>query len=305
MKSSKNILLMLVMSCSVLGLTGCERNQTKGKVIGVSLLTKQHIFYQDLEKGLLSRAQAYGYTVTVLAAEFNAAKQANQVEDFIAKKVDAIVISPCDSRAIGSAIAEANKANIPVFTADIANLSSEGQVVSHIASDNVAGGMAAGKLLAKALNGEGNVAIINHPTVTSVMDRVKGLKLVLGTSKIKIVADVSADGQRDKAMKVAEDILQTHPDLNGIFGINDDSALGALAAVTAAGKKGKIVIVGYDANPEAKKAIAEGGIYGDAIQRPDEIGILTVEAIAAYFAGKPAPKSIPVSVGSWTKADAK
>jgi ribose transport system substrate-binding protein len=307
MRAFKNILMMMAISCFVLGFAGCGGGATqKGKVIGVTLLTKQHIFYQDLEKGLLSEAKKNGYTVTVLAAEFDPAKQANQVEDFIAKKVDAIVISPCDSSGIGSAIAEANKANIPVFTADIANLSKEGQVVAHIASDNVEGGRQAGQLLAKALDGAGSIAIINHPNVTSVLDRVKGLKEALEKyPNIKIVADVPAYGRRADAMKVAEDILQTHPDLKGIFGINDDSALGALAAVTAAGKKGKIAIVGYDATPEAKKEIADGGIYGDAIQYPDKIGMLTVQAIAAHFAGKPAQKYIPVEVGSWTKADAQ
>jgi|WetSurMetagenome_2_1015567.scaffolds.fasta_scaffold17576_2 ribose transport system substrate-binding protein len=95
------MVMMIVICCSVLGLAGCigveEKGQMppKGKVIGVTLLTKQHLFYQDLEKGLLSEAQKNGYTVLVLAAEFDPAKQANQVEDFIAKKVDAIVISPC------------------------------------------------------------------------------------------------------------------------------------------------------------------------------------------------------------------
>jgi ribose transport system substrate-binding protein len=313
MKSLKNIFLMMALSCFMFGLSGCGSNQkgsgttpAKGKVIGVTLLTKQHIFYQDLEKGLLSEAKKYGYTVTVLAGEMDVAKQSNQIEDFIAKKVDAIVISPCDSHGIGPAIVEANKAKIPVFTADIANLSKDGQVVAHIASDNRAGGIEAGKLMARALNGEGNIAIINQPTLTSVLDRVDGFKIVIATCpKIKIVADVSGEGRRTNAMKVAEDILQKHPDLNGIFGINDDSALGALAAVTAAGKKGKIAIVGYDANPEAKKAIIDGGIYGDAIQYPEEIGRLTVEAMVAYFAGKPVPKNVPVRVGSWTKADAK
>ena len=122
---------------------------------------------------------------------------------------------------------------------------------------------------------------------------------------IKIVADVSAEGQRSNAMKVAEDILQMHADLDGIFGINDDSALGALAVVEAAGKKGKIVIVGYDATPEAKEKIAEGGLYGDAIQYPDKIGRLTVQTIADYFAGKPVKEYVPVEVGSWTRADAE
>jgi ribose transport system substrate-binding protein len=313
MKVFRNVLATIVAGCFLLGLSGCgggkdgpESAPEGGKTIGVTLLTKQHIFYQDLEKGLLSEAAKNGFTVTVLAAEFDPAKQANQVEDFIAKKVDAIVISPCDSYGIGAAIAEANQAGIPVFTADIANLSNEGKVVAHIASDNVEGGRQAGLLMAKALDGKGDIAIINHPEVASVMDRVEGFKEALAAyPDIKIVADISASGQRANAMKVTEDILQNHADLRGIFGINDDSALGALAAVTAAGKQGKIAIVGYDATPEAKKAIADGGMYGDAIQYPDKIGRLTVQTIANYFAGKPVPEYVPVEVGSWTAEDAR
>jgi ribose transport system substrate-binding protein len=313
MKSSRNLLAVMAMNCLMLGLSGCGSNPSQpksaprgGKVIGVTLLTKQHAFYQDLEKGLLSEAGKKDYRVKVLAAEFDPAKQANQVEDFIAEKVDAIVVSPCDSYGIGAAIAEANKANIPVFTADIANLSKEGQVAAHIASDNMEGGRRAGELLAKAINGKGKIAIINHPTVASVLDRVEGFRKVIAKyPDITIAADVSASGQRANAMKVAEDILQKHADLKGIFGINDDSALGALAAVTAAGKRGKIAIVGYDATPEAKKAIADGGMYGDAIQYPDKIGMLTVQTISDYFDGKPVQKYVPVEVGSWTGADAK
>ena len=310
MKFSGSLIVLSAMSCLLLGLTGCAGDNggtsTQGKTIGVTLLTKQHIFYQDLEKGLLAEAGKTGYQVTVLAAEFDPAKQANQVEDFIAKKVDAIVISPCDSHGVGAAISEANRAHIPVFTADIANLSKEGKVVAHIASDNVEGGRQAGELLAEAISRKGNIAVINHPTVASVLDRVKGFKEVIAKyPDINIVADVSASGQRANAMKVAEDILQKHTDLVGIFGINDDSALGALAAVSAAGKKGKIAIVGYDATPEAKKAIADGGMYGDAVQYPVAIGTLTIRTIADYFAGKPVREYIPVDVGSWTRADTR
>ena len=73
-------------------------------------------------------------------------------------------------------------------------------------------------------------------------------------------------------MSVKEDLLQNHKDLNGVFGINDDTALGALAAIEAAGKAGKVIIVGYNATPEAKKAIKQGKIYGDAVQFPIKMG---------------------------------
>ncbi len=115
------------------------------KTIGFSVQNREAQFYQDMEAGMKSEAAKFGYTVTVVDAARDNAKQQSQVEDFISQKVAAIVLTPYDSQAIGSAIVEANKSNIPVFTADIASASKDGKVVSHIASDNVQGGMQAGQ----------------------------------------------------------------------------------------------------------------------------------------------------------------
>lgn len=255
-----------------------------------------------------SEAAKFGYTVLVVDASRDNSKQQSQVEDFISQKVAAIVLTPYDSQAIGSAIVEANKANVPVFTADIANGSAQGKVVAHIASDNVQGGAQAGKLMCAALGKSGgSVAIIDEPEVTSVQDRVKGFKAALasGCPNVKIVADIDGGGERAKASSSMDDILQAHKDLKGVFGINDDSALGAAKAIDAAGLKGKIAVVGYDATPEARTAIAGGSMYGDAIQHPDQIGSKTIDAIHDSFSGKVPPAKIAVPVGQFTKADAK
>ena len=279
----------------------CEIGSAAGqKSIGVSLLTRVHQFYHGLESGLQSEADRRGYKLIITSGEYDQLKQAAQVDDFIANKVDAIILAPCDSKAIGSAIVKANRAKIPVFTIDIANTSMQGKVVSHITSDNREGGRQAALLLVKALNAKGKVVIINHPGITSVLDRVGGFKDEMAKYPgIQIIADVPAWGQRDRAMAIMEDILLQLPDVNGVFGINDDCTLGALAATEAAGKR--IMIVGYDATPEAKKAITEGRIYGDAIQYPVKIGTLAIQTIANHLAGKKVPEIVPVPVGTWTK----
>jgi ribose transport system substrate-binding protein len=277
------------------------------KVVGVSIQNREAQFYQDMESGMKSEAGKYGYTVNVVDASRDNSKQQSQVEDFISQKVAAIVLTPYDSQAIGSAIVEANKAGIPVFTADIANTSKQGAVVSHIASDNVQGGAQAGKLMCAALGSAGgSIAIIDEPEVTSVQDRVKGFKQAIasGCPNVKVVADIDGGGERAKASAAMEDILQAHKDLKGVFGINDDSALGAATAVSAAGLKGKVAVIGYDATPEARTAIKNGAMYGDAIQHPDQIGVKTIDAIAQHFAGKTPPAKISVPVGTFTKADA-
>jgi|ERR1041385_2912239 ribose transport system substrate-binding protein len=292
MKYFSFLLILILLS----GGCGKKEQAKTTKTIGVSLLTRAHVFYKDLEGGLQSEASKYGYELIVTAGEFDLGKQSAQIEDFITRKVDAIVLCPVDSRGIGQAVKKANDAGIPVFTADIA--AQEGTVLCHIASDNVAGGRLAGEYLAKILKGKGNVAIIGQPTVTSVLDRVQGFKDAIAKFPgIRIVADVNGEGVRDKAMQSTSDILQAHPDLDGIFGINDDSALGALDAVQQFNRT-NIKIIGYDATPPAVDAIMKDTpLKADVVQYPTKIGSITMKAIQGFFNGQQPPGIVPVEVG--------
>jgi ribose transport system substrate-binding protein len=277
-----------------------------GITIGVSLLTRTHPFYQDLEAGLAEAAKANGYELLVTAGEFDVAKQKDQLQDFITQNVNAIVVCPCDSRSIGTAIKAANEAGIPVFTADIACLAEDARVVSHVASDNVAGGRLAAQAVIEALGGQGKVAIIDHPEVESVIQRVRGFEDEMAAAPgIEVVAKLSGRGVKDQAFRTAEDILQAHPDLDAFFGINDDSALGALAAVEKAGKLGQVTIIGFDAVPEAREAIRAGKIYADVIQKPHEIGTQTIDAVKTYMSGGQLPPSVLIPCGLFTQADAQ
>jgi ribose transport system substrate-binding protein len=268
----------------------------RAPTIGVSLLTRAHVFYRDLEEGLQAGASEHGYRLLVNAAEWDASRQIAQLEDFITREVDAIVVCPVDSSGIGAGIRSANREKIPVFTADIASF--DGDVVSHIASDNLEGGRLAGQYLVKLLDGRGKVAIINQPIVTSTLDRVQGFRNVLQEyPEIEVVADVDGHGVRDRALQAASDVLQGNPELDGIFAINDDSAMGALDAVEDFGRDG-IVIVGYDATPPAREAIRQGrALKADVVQHPFEIGRRTIDTIARYFAGEDVPEVVPVEVG--------
>ena len=279
-------------------LASCGKNEehNASKTIGVTLLTRAHLFYRDLEAGLRQEADSNKYELIVTAAEFDLGKQTSQIEDFVARKVDAIVVCPVDSKGIGAAIRKANDAKIPVFTADIA--AEEGDVVSHIASDNVAGGRLAGEYLAKLLGGKGTVGVINQPAITSVLDRVKGFtEAIAKYPDMKIVADVNGQGVRDRALQAASDVLQAHPDIQGIFGINDDSALGALDAAQQF-KRTNVAIIGYDATPPAVDAIMKGTqLKADVVQYPKLIGSTTIREIKHYYEGRQIPKIVPVAVG--------
>jgi ribose transport system substrate-binding protein len=299
--SSRTRKISIILSLLALGFNSCGRPGAAEKTIGVTLLTKEHVFYRDLEKGLRDTAKEKGFNLVVTSGDWDLAKQQGQIENFIVQKVAAIIICPVNSKGIGPAIDKANQARIPVFTADIK--ANEGQVVSHIASDNYLGGKLAGEYLAKALNGKGKVAVIDQPIVESAIERVRGFEDVLrGSPGIQIVAKPSGDGVRDKAMKAAEDLLQGYPDLNGIFGINDDSALGALSAIESSGRKG-IVILGFDAIPEARAAILrDSALKADVVQSPAQIGQKTIETIDRYLKGETVPAVIPVEVKVVDKA---
>ncbi|HEY3280719.1 MAG TPA: substrate-binding domain-containing protein [Armatimonadota bacterium] len=274
-------------------------------VLGVSLLTMANPFFKDMADSMQQEAKKYGYEVIVTAGEMDPSRQKDQVGDFIVKKVNAIILAPCDSKSIGTSIQEANKAGIPVFTADIACLDKNAKVVTHVATDNYSGGKLAGEAMVKLLGGKGKVAIIDHPEVESVILRTKGFREVVSKSPgIQIVAQLPGGGARDVSFKTAQDILEKNPDLQGIFAINDPSALGAVAALEKAGRKGKVKVVGFDGQPEAKQAVKDGKIDADAIQFPDKIGVGVVDAVSRYLAGEKVPAQSLIPTALYTKAEA-
>src|SRR5260221_11761121 len=152
------------------------------------------------------------------------------------------------------------------------------------------GGKQAGQAMIDALGGKGDVAIINHPEVESVMLRTKGFREVLAGAKgIKIVADLPGGAARDSAYKTAQDILEKNRDLAGIFCINDPTAFGAVAAIDKAGRQGRIKVISFDGQPEAKQAVKDGKIYAEPIQYPDKIGAMAIQAIVKYMAREQTP----------------
>jgi ribose transport system substrate-binding protein len=303
MKKLLSYLCLAAALCALSAAPGCQSGGQKGagggaaaaKRVGVTLLTREHEFYRELEAGLREAAAKAGYEVVVTSGDFDLAKQQSQIENFVVQRVDAIVVCPADSKGIGPAIDQATQAGIPVFTADIK--AQGGKVVSHIASDNLAGGRMAGEYIAKALGGQGSVGIIGQQEVQSGLDRENGFKEEVGKHPgIKVVAVLNGRGVRDQALKAAEDMLQGNPGLKAIFAINDDSALGALSAAEARGRT-DLVIVGYDATPEAVGAIRRGSqLKADVAQQPRDIGAKTVEAIVTHFGGGQVPPKIDVPI---------
>ena len=278
-----------------------------GPVVGVSVLTMTHPFFLKLVAALEEEAEAQGIEVVLVTAEFDVAKQKNQISDFIVQGVDAIIMSPADSKAIGPSVKEANEAGVPVFTADIAVLVDDVEVVGHVGIDNYAGGRQAGELALSLLEGSGTIAIIDHPEVESVIQRTRGFVEAIEAgiadgAAVEIVATVPGRGSQDQSFRATEDVLQAHGQLDVIFGINDETALGALAAVEKAGRE-EVAIIGFGGKEEAIAAVEAGKLYADIITYPDEIGRIAIRNVATYMAGEPVPPTQLLSTEAFTQED--
>lgn len=320
-------LALVVVTCTLLSVAGCSYSveapapaqksgvaapaaKSKG-TIGVSLLTLDNPFFKVIGDNITAEGKARGYDAIVVSADKDVAKQGNQIKDFIVKKVSAIVLSPCDSKSIIPVIQEANAAGIPVFTVDIPCNEPGVKIVTQVATDNFGGGKEAAQAMIEAL-GEagGKVTVLHFKQAESCQLRVKGFKESIeahnagSAAKIEIVAELEAGGAKDMGYKAAEDSLQAHPDLRGIFAINDPSALGARAALEKAGKTEQIVIIGFDGQPEGKQAIKEGKIFADPIQFPDQMGIQIVDAIIRHSKGETLPEQMLIPTKLYRKVDA-
>lgn len=312
--------LSVIALMATLAVTGCSPSKespvptelAKGQgTIGVSLLTLDNPFFKVIGDTITAEGQKRGYGSLVVSGDKDVAKQANQIKDFIVKKVSAIVLSPCDSKSIIPVIQEANSAGIPVFTVDIPCNEPGVKIVTQVATDNYGGGKEAAQAMIEAL-GEagGKVAILHFKQAESCLLRVKGFREVIDAynqkakGRIEMVTELESGGAKDQGYKAAEDALQAHSDLRGIFAINDPAALGARAALEKAGKAQQVVLVGFDGQPEGKQAIKEGKIYADPIQFPDKMGAQIVDAIMRHSKGETLPPQMLIPTRLYRKADA-
>jgi ribose transport system substrate-binding protein len=276
-------LLSLLAALTLVSGGGCGKHRAGDRpLVGVTLRTEADGL------GMQQAAESLGLDLRIVTAESDVARQTAQVDSFVDQRVDAIVIVPINPTGIVSAIDVANRARIPVFTADVA--SDGGAVVAHIASDHRQGGRLLGAYVAQRLGGGGNVVILDQPTVSSVRDRVAGFREALTAfPNIRVLASPAVDGgNRDVAKQKTDNLLATGQKIDAVFGTNDESALGAIAAIQAAGRA-DMIVVGYDATPE-------GALVAAAVQNPVLIGRRTIETVAARLRGEPVPPRVLVPV---------
>ncbi len=292
MKKVVGLVLVLVLAF------GCVTAFAAGdkKVFGFSNWSRAFEFYVDIEKGMQEAADAAGAEVIIVDANGDLNAQTSQLEDFIARGVDGIIICPIDSQASGSEVEMVNEAGIPIITLDI-ECTGGGEILSHIASDNYMGGQLAAEFIGEALGGKGQVAVLDNNTITSLIERENGF---IDTMKakypdIEIVSTQSGESTREKGMEVTENWLANYPDLKAIFGTNDMMGLGAVQSIEAAGAD--VIVVGFDATKEAVSVIAEGGAMKASIaQQPKLLGQIGLETILSITNGETVDAKVGVEV---------
>jgi len=254
-----------------------------GVKIGLSVSTLNNPFFVDLVNGAEDKANELGIELLVVDARDDPAKQLNDIEDLILQRVDMILVNPTDSDAIVAAIEEANDAKIPVITVD--RSANGGKVLVHIASDNIAGGRMAGSFIAEQLGGKGKVIeLVGVPGTSSARERGQGFNEEISKYPgIEVVARQTANYNRAEGLTVMENLLQAYPDVDAVFAHNDEMALGALEAIKAAGKLQDIIVVGFDATPDALASVEKGELSATIAQQPYTMGELAVEKAYEYL----------------------
>ena len=266
-------------------------------VLGLSLSTLNNPFFVTLADGAQAAADDLGVELVVVDAQDDPAQEATNMEDLIQRGVSAILVNPTDADAIVPSIQKANQAGIPVFTIDRG--AAGGDVVSHIASDNVAGGRLAAEFLCDALGGSGKVVELEGIAGTSAArDRGQGFNEYMAEEcpGVEIIAKQTANFNRAEGLTVFENILQAEPEIDGVFAHNDEMILGAIEAAKAAGRDGEIVFVGFDAVDDAVAAVDAGDLAATVAQQPDVMGQLGVETAVAALNGETTPEFIPVDL---------
>lgn len=296
----KKILSILMASVLTLGLTtGCSRGGNDEPKIGLIVSTLNNPFFVNLKEGAEAKAKELGYELLIMDSQNDPAKEVSNMEDMTSKGADIVLLNPVDSDAAIAAIQVANNLNTPVITLD--RVANAGEVVSHIASDNVEGGKMAGKYIVEQLGGEGNVVELEGIAGSSAArDRGAGFNEGIKGSNLKVVAKQTADFDRTKGLTVMENILQGNKDIKAVFAHNDEMALGAQKALEDAGMNG-IIVVGFDATDDAVKAVKAGKMAATVAQQPDFIGSLGVETAIKVLNNENVDAFIPVELQLVTK----
>lgn len=285
MKKLATLISAAVLSASM------SATATAQDTLALVVSTLNNPFFVTMKDGAEQKAKDLGYELIVLDSQNDPSKELSNVEDLTVRGVKAILINPTDSDAVSSAIKMANMEKVPVLTLDRG--ASRGEVVTHIASDNVAGGKMAGDFIAEKVGKNAKVIQLEGIAGTSAArERGQGFAQAVEANAFDQLASQPADFDRTKGLNVMENLLTSNGEVQAVFAQNDEMALGALRAVQASGKD--ILIVGFDGTDDGIQAVEKGLLGATVAQQPALIGALGVEAADKMLKGETIEAYIPV-----------
>ncbi|HET7315484.1 MAG TPA: ABC transporter substrate-binding protein [Salinisphaera sp.] len=271
-------------------------------VVGMSFQELNNPYFVTMQKALQDAIDKMGARLIVTDAHHNISKQVSDVEDMIQRGIDILLLNPTDTVGAQSAVVSAKNAGVPVVAVDA---QAEGPISGFVGSKNFKAGYLSCQYLAKSLNGKGKVAILNGIPVTPILQRVKGCKKALGEAEgIQLVAEQNGHQERNAAMQATQNMITAHPDLDGLFSVNDGGTLGALVAVNSSGKDIKVASI--DGIPEAIKKMQEpnSALVVDVAQHPGKMVVQALHLAVKKYRGEDSPKKIPVDVTVVTQDNA-
>lgn len=292
----KAIIILLVIGVlvpSVMFAAGRSEAPDDGTiVIGMSVPGLQFPFFVTMKDEAEAAAASMGMQILFADAQNDSAKQAADLESFVARGVDGILVSPMTVDALVPAIEAAVAQGIPVATVDRA--ANTDAVLVHVGADNVAGGRSAAQFIIDQLGGSGRVIQLEGtPGASAAIDRRSGFEEVMAGSGIEIIASQPADFNRAQGQTVMENLMQSHPDFDAVFGANDEMIIGAIEAMEGAGvNAASKVTVGFDATPDAFSYIEQGLLDATVDQFPGEQAGRALEFLRDFIVNGTRPSSV-------------
>ena len=280
---------LFVILLIILAAGSCNRKNQTGdtKKMAVVISTLNNPWFVVLGESAAGRARELGYTAHVFDSQNNSAKEAEHFDNIIAMGYDAILFNPTDADGSVLNVKRAKEAGIPTFCMD-REINSRDAAVTQLLSDNFTGCVKLGQYFVRQMNKKGNyVEILGLVGDNNTWNRSSGFHSVVDEfPELVMVAQQSADFDRNRAMDVMETIMQANPDIDAVFCGNDAMAMGAYQAVLAAGKTNRIKVFGFDGADDAIRAISQGRIAATVMQFPVLMAKTSAELADLYINGE-------------------
>ena len=299
--------LSLLLIAAIALFSGCnssknsEQGEAKKIVIGATMLSMQSEYIVNLSDEMQKKAEEMGVELILVDAERSALKQIEQVESFIAQKVDVIILNPCEVEASSPAVAKALAAKIPIINVNSATSTAP---TAFVGSNDTEAGRMAMKLIAEKLGGKGNVVMIHgFMGQTAQVQREAGAKEILQQyPNLKLIAQQAGDWDRAKGLDLMENWIQSYgKTINAVFAQNDEMGMGALKALQNAGLKDQVLLVSIDAIADALQAVKKGDLDATILQNSQKQGAGAIETAVKIAKGQSYEKELLIPFQLITK----